>query len=53
MKTTLRILGLATYGLVTFGQDNNPNPAVPDKPVDTSPPTVVVAQAGRGLAQLP
>src|SRR5688572_15918623 len=44
MKTKLIILGLATCGLVSFGQDNNPNPAVPDKPVE-SPPVVVVAQA--------
>jgi type IV pilus assembly protein PilQ len=44
MKTKLIILGLATYGLVTFGQDNNPNPAAPDKPLDGSPP-VLVAQA--------
>ena len=44
MKTKLIILGLATCGLVTFGQDNNLNPAVPDKPLDASPP-VVIAQA--------
>jgi type IV pilus assembly protein PilQ len=42
MKTKLIILGLATCGLVSFGQDNNPNPAVPDKPVESPP--VVVAQ---------
>lgn len=40
MKTKLIILGLATCGLVTFGQDNNSNPATPDKPVDASPPAV-------------
>src|SRR5688572_27291516 len=45
MKTKLIILGLATCGLVSFGQDNNPNPAAPDKPLDASPPVVVVAQA--------
>jgi len=45
MKTKLIILGLATCGLVSFGQDNNPNPAVPDKPVDSPP--VVVAQANQ------
>jgi type II secretory pathway component GspD/PulD (secretin) len=44
MKTKLIILGLATCGLVSFGQDNNPNPAAPDKPLDASPP-VVIAQA--------
>src|SRR5688500_10872342 len=43
MKTKLIILGLATCGLVSFGQDNNPNPAAPDKPVDSPP--VVIAQA--------
>src|SRR5258705_4337906 len=44
MKTKLIILGLATCGLVTFGQDNKPNPAAPDKPLDAAPPTVL-AQA--------
>ena len=44
MKTKLIILGLATCGLVTFGQDNNPNPAAPDKPLEASPP-LVIAQA--------
>ena len=43
MKTKLIILGLATCGLVSFGQDNNPHPAAPDKPVESPP--VVVAQA--------
>jgi type IV pilus assembly protein PilQ len=43
MKTKLIILGLATCGLVSFGQDNNPNPAAPDKPVESPP--LVVAQA--------
>ena len=38
MKTKLIILGLATCGLVTFGQDNSP------KPADAAPPTVL-AQA--------
>jgi type IV pilus assembly protein PilQ len=45
MKTKLIILGLATCGLVSFGQDNNPNPAVPDKPVESPP--VAVAQANQ------
>jgi type II secretory pathway component GspD/PulD (secretin) len=44
MKTKLIILGLATYGLVTFGQDNRPNPATQDPPAE-APPPVVVAQA--------
>ena len=43
MKTKLIILGLATYGLVTFAQDNNPNPAAPDKPADASPPALAQA----------
>jgi type IV pilus assembly protein PilQ len=43
MKTKLIILGLATCGLVSFGQDNNSNPAAPDKPVESPP--VVLAQA--------
>src|SRR5258705_7093676 len=41
MKTKLIILGLATCGLVTFGQDNIPNPAAPDKPLEAAPPTVL------------
>lgn len=45
MKTKLIILGLATCGLVSFGQDNSPNPAAPEKPIEASPPPVVVAQA--------
>lgn len=44
MKTKLIILGLATYGLVSFGQDNSPNPAAPEKPAE-APPPVVIAQA--------
>jgi type IV pilus assembly protein PilQ len=44
MKTKLIILGLATCGLVTFGQDNIPNPAAPDKPLDAAPPPAL-AQA--------
>jgi type IV pilus assembly protein PilQ len=46
MKTKLIILGLATCGLVTFGQDNIPNPAAPDKPLGAAPPTVL-AQADK------
>jgi type II secretory pathway component GspD/PulD (secretin) len=42
MKTKLIILGLATYGLVTFGQDNSPNPAAQDKPADAAPPPAAV-----------
>jgi type II secretory pathway component GspD/PulD (secretin) len=38
MKTKLIILGLATCGLVTFGQDNSPNPAAPEKPLEEAPP---------------
>src|SRR5688572_22341882 len=44
MKTKLIILGLATCGLVSFGQDNSPNPAAPEKPAE-APPPVVIAQA--------
>lgn len=44
MKTKLIILGLATYGLVTFGQDNSPNPAAQDPPAEAAP-AVVLAQA--------
>src|SRR5678815_1860701 len=44
MKTKLIILGLATYGLVTFGQDNSP------KPADAAPPTVL-AQADAAAAK--
>lgn len=45
MKTKLIILGLATCGLVTFGQDNSPNPAVPERPLGASPSPVAIAQA--------
>jgi len=44
MKTKLIILGLATCGLVTFGQDNSP------KPADAAPPTVL-AQADAAAAK--
>src|SRR6185503_8101488 len=50
MKTKLIILGLATCGLVTFGQDNSPNPAAPGKPLEAAPPTVL-AQADAAAAK--